>query len=106
MDISMPEMNGLEVTGVVSKDVPEVKVLVLSVHNNGIHFPHHSGWSPWLYFEGSGTGGSLRAIESVYAGEPFFSPEIAKAALTQIITSGGKKDPFAQLTVENAKCSC
>jgi DNA-binding NarL/FixJ family response regulator len=40
----------------------------------------------------------LRAIEAVYQGEAFFSPEIAQAALNQIVTSGGKKDPFAQLT--------
>jgi len=34
----------------------------------------------------------------VYNGEAFFSPEIAQAALNQIVTSGGKKEPFAQLT--------
>ena len=39
-----------------------------------------------------------KAIEAVYHGEAFFSPEIAQAALNQIVTSGGKKEPFAQLT--------
>jgi len=40
----------------------------------------------------------LRAIESVYEGEPFFSEDIARAALSEFVTSGGKKEPFAQLT--------
>jgi two-component system nitrate/nitrite response regulator NarL len=40
----------------------------------------------------------MKAIVSVYDGEPFFSPEIARAALNQIVSSGGKKEPFAQLT--------
>ncbi|HSU54101.1 MAG TPA: response regulator transcription factor, partial [Candidatus Dormibacteraeota bacterium] len=34
MDISMPRMNGLAVTEVLRKEVPNVKILVLSVHNN------------------------------------------------------------------------
>ena len=40
----------------------------------------------------------LRAITTVYEGEPFFSEEIARAALTEFVSSGGKKEPFSQLT--------
>jgi DNA-binding NarL/FixJ family response regulator len=40
----------------------------------------------------------LHAIQSVYNGETFFSPEIAQAALNQLVNNGGKKEPFAQLT--------
>jgi two-component system nitrate/nitrite response regulator NarL len=40
----------------------------------------------------------VRAIECVYGGEPFFSADVAKAALNQFVASGGKKEPFAQLT--------
>jgi two-component system nitrate/nitrite response regulator NarL len=40
----------------------------------------------------------LRAIESIHEGEAFFSEEIARAALAEFIKSGGKKEPFAQLT--------
>ena len=40
----------------------------------------------------------VRAIESVYEGEPHFSEEIARAALTEFVSSGGKKEPFSQLT--------
>jgi DNA-binding NarL/FixJ family response regulator len=40
----------------------------------------------------------IRAIESVHAGEPYFSEEIARAALNEFVSSGGKKEPFSQLT--------
>jgi two-component system nitrate/nitrite response regulator NarL len=40
----------------------------------------------------------IRAIESVYQGEPHFSEDIARAALTEFVNTGGKKEPFAQLT--------
>ena len=42
----------------------------------------------------------VRAIQSVVDGEAFFSPEIARAALNQLVNSGGKQEPpFVQLTV-------
>lgn len=34
MDISMPEMSGIEATTILRRDLPEVKVLALSMHNN------------------------------------------------------------------------
>src|SRR6266576_824129 len=34
MDISMPRMNGLAVTELLRKDLPNVKILILSVHSN------------------------------------------------------------------------
>src|SRR5215471_19053753 len=99
MDISMPGMNGLEVTEVLRKESPSVKVLVLSVHNNRDYiFRIIQAGAHGFISKESPPDELLRAIESVYAGEPFFSPEIAKAALNQLVSSGGKKDPFAQLT--------
>ena len=40
----------------------------------------------------------MRAIESVSAGETFYAPQVAQAALNELISSGGKKNPFVQLT--------
>jgi two-component system nitrate/nitrite response regulator NarL len=99
MDISMPKMNGLAVTEMLRKDVPNAKILVLSVHGNKDYIFRiiQAGAHGYISKEAA-PAELLKAIESVHAGEPFFSPEIAKAALTQIITSGGKKEPFAQLT--------
>jgi two-component system nitrate/nitrite response regulator NarL len=99
MDISMPKMNGLAVTEQLRKDVPNTKVLVLSMHSNREYIFRiiQAGAHGYVSKEASPEE-LLRAIESVHSGEPFFSPEIAKAALNQMISNGGKKEPFAQLT--------
>jgi DNA-binding NarL/FixJ family response regulator len=89
----------LAVTEVLRKEAPNVKILVLSVHNNKEYVFRiiQAGAHGYISKEAPPEE-LLRAIESVHTGEPFFSPEIARAALNQIVTSGGKKEPFAQLT--------
>jgi two-component system nitrate/nitrite response regulator NarL len=79
--------------------MPKVKVLVLSVHNNRDYIFRiiQAGAHGYVSKEASPEE-LLKAIEAVYQGEAFFSPEIAQAALNQIVSSGGKKEPFAQLT--------
>ena len=99
MDISMPGMNGLAVTEVLRKELPQIKVLILSVHNNRecIFRVIQAGAHGYVSKEAPPEE-VLRAIESVYEGEPFFSEDIARAALSEFVTSGGKMEPFAQLT--------
>jgi two-component system nitrate/nitrite response regulator NarL len=99
MDISMPGMNGLAVTEVLRKELPQVKVLILSVHNNKEYIFRviQAGAHGYVSKEAPPEE-VLRAIESVHAGEPFFSEDIARAALNEFISSGGKKEPFAHLT--------
>jgi len=99
MDISMPGMNGLAVTEVLRKELPQIKVLVLSVHSNKEYIFRviHAGAHGYVSKEAAPEE-LLRAIESVHAGETFFSPEIARAALNQMVNHGGKKEPFGQLT--------
>ena len=99
MDISMPGMNGLAVTEVLRKEAPEVKVLVLSIHRNkdAIFRVIQAGAHGYVSKEAPSEE-VLRAIQSVHEGEPYFSEEIARAALNEFVTSGGKKEPFSQLT--------
>ena len=99
MDISMPGMNGLAVTEVLRRELPQVKVLVLSVHSNksSIFRVIQAGAHGYVSKEAPPEE-LLRAIESVYGGEPHFSEDIARAALSEFVNSGGKKEPFAQLT--------
>ena len=99
MDISMPGMNGLAVTELLRKEVPKVKVLVLSMHNNREYiFRIIQAGAHGYVSKGAAPEELVRAIESVCEGEPFFSPEVARAALSQFVSGAGKKEPFAQLT--------
>lgn len=99
LDISMPRRNGLAVTQVLRKEAPKVKVLILSVHNNKEYIFRiiQAGAHGYVSKEASPEE-LLHAIECVYSGETFFSPEIAQAALSQLVTNGGKAEPFSQLT--------
>ena len=99
MDISMPGTDGLKVTEVLRKELPAIKVLILSVHNNRQYIFRviQAGAHGYVSKEAP-PDEVVRAIESVYQGEPFFSEDIARAALQEFIASGGKKEPFAQLT--------
>ena len=100
MDINMPGMNGLAVTEVLRKEVPNMKVLILSVHSNKEYIFRVIQAGAHGYVSKEAPPEELvRAIESVYAGEPHFSEDIARAALSEFVNTGGKKEPFAQLTI-------
>jgi DNA-binding NarL/FixJ family response regulator len=99
LDISMPRMDGLAVTAALRKEAPNIKVLILSVHNNKEYIFRivQSGAHGYVSKEAPPEE-LLRAIESVFGGQTFFSPAVAQAALNQLVNNGGKKDPFGQLT--------
>jgi two-component system nitrate/nitrite response regulator NarL len=99
MDISMPRMNGLAVTETLRKESPNVKVLILSVHSNKEYIFRIIQAGAHGYVSKEAPPEELvRAIICLHGGEPFFSADVAKAALNQFVASGGKKEPFAQLT--------
>ena len=99
MDISMPRRDGLAVTQALRKAAPQVKVLILSMHSNKEYIFRiiQSGAQGYISKEAPPEE-LVRAIEAVHQGAAFFSPEIAQAALSQLVNNGGKKDPFAMLT--------
>jgi two-component system response regulator NreC len=99
MDISMPGMDGLAVTEVLRKEAPQVKVLVLSVHSNKDYIFRVIRAGAHGYVSKEAPPEELiRAIDLVCEGEPYFSEDIARAALNEFVSGGGKKGPFSQLT--------
>lgn len=98
MDIDMPEMNGLAVTELLRKELPKIKVLILSMHSNTEYVMRiiHSGACGYILKE-SATEELLQAIDAVNAGDSFFSPEVARAALNKYVRGAGE-NAAAQLT--------
>ena len=97
MDISMPRMNGLAVTEALRKEMPKIKVLVLSIHTNKEYvFRIIQAGAHGYVSKEAPPEDLLRAIESVHAGEPFFSPEIARAALNRVVSSVVSREACAQ----------
>jgi len=98
LDLDLPQMDGLAVTEVLRREQPNVKVLILSMHSNSEYVMRtlRSGARGYL-LKGASPEELVQAIETVEAGETFFSPEIARLALDQFVRAAGEKPP-AELT--------
>jgi two-component system nitrate/nitrite response regulator NarL len=100
LDLDMPRLNGLAVAQLLRKESPKVRILIISVHTNKEYIFRiiQAGAHGYVSKESSPEE-LLRAIESVCAGQAFFAPQIAQAALSELVSGGGRKQPFVQLTV-------
>ena len=98
-DMDMPHMTGLAVTEALHKELPNIKVLVLSMHTNTEFVLRctQAGALGYILKQAS-PDEFVRAIETVNAGEPFFSPDLARAALSQMVRSNGQGPDLADLT--------
>ena len=99
MDIDMPQKDGLEVTHVLRKESPNVKVLILSMQSNRDTVLRiiKAGARGYVLKDAS-TDELVRAIEAVNAGEAFFSPSVAQIALNQYLTDADDTKPLAKLS--------
>lgn len=91
VDINMPRMDGLQVTEVLRREAPKVRVVILSVHNRPDYVQRVTKAGARAYLlKDTPPAELVRVLELVHRGEVFFSPEVAQSALNQFITSGGK----------------
>jgi two-component system nitrate/nitrite response regulator NarL len=99
MDIDMPEMNGLAATEVLRRELPRIKVLILSMHQNTEYVGRiiQSGARGYVLKEAP-VEELVKAIETVHAGEVFFSPDVARVALNQFVREGEPSDGGGLLT--------
>ena len=99
MDIDMPHLNGLAVTERLRKEMPHVRVLVLSMHSQTdcVMRILQSGARGYV-LKDAPTDELLNAIETVHGGEAYFSPDVARMALKQFVRGVGDGGSAAQLT--------
>jgi DNA-binding NarL/FixJ family response regulator len=85
MDISMRGLNGLEATSRITKEFPEVRVIILSMHQNEEYFWQalKAGASGYLLKKAATT--ELRAaIQRVASGEIYLTKEISSRLLKKL----------------------
>ena len=99
LDIDMPKMSGLAVAEVLRKELPQIKVLILSMHQRPEYLLRilESGARGYVLKEALPEE-LVKAIETVTAGECYFSPEIACLALIQVVQGNGARPGAAELT--------
>ena len=99
MDIDLPGMDGLAVTGVLRKELPHVKILILSIHQDKNYlFRVIRAGAHGYVSKGAAPAELVRAIGAVYDGELLFTPEMARDALTEMVDNAGQDPPLTQLT--------
>lgn len=101
LDITMPGLNGLEAAARMVKEFPEVRVIMLSMHNNEEYY--------WRALKAGAAGYLLKkaatteletALQRVVAGEIYLSQEISKRLVKKFPLQGiaDQKSPLEQLT--------
>lgn len=94
MDISMPQMNGVEATRAVRKISPEIGIVVLTMHDDDatIFELVRTGVHGYL-LKDADSSEIVKAIQSIYKGESIIHPSIARKILGE----------FSQLEPEQVK---
>lgn len=79
LDISMPDMNGIEAVGKIKQRYPEVKILIVTMHSDNQYFYHAiaAGVQGYLIKEESDAE-LLKAIEQIRTGKTYVSPQLKK----------------------------
>jgi DNA-binding NarL/FixJ family response regulator len=101
MDISMPGLNGLEAAVRMAGRFPEVRVIILSMHNNEEYY--------WRALKAGAAGYLLKkaataeletALQRVVHGEIYLSREISMRLVEKFPSQGiaGRRSPLEQLT--------
>ncbi|HLZ54417.1 MAG TPA: response regulator transcription factor [Verrucomicrobiae bacterium] len=79
MDIAMPNLNGLEATRQITREVPATRLLVLSSYNDDeyVHQVTEAGASGYLLKQTAATD-LIKAVREARKGNAFFSPAISR----------------------------
>lgn len=99
MDINMPHMSGLAVTELLSREMPGIKVLVLSAQGSTDCVVRiiQSGARGYV-LKDAPTEELVRAIETVHGGQAYFSADVARVALNQFVRGQSEAASTPQLT--------
>jgi len=98
-DIEMPRLTGLAVTETLHKELPNIKVLLLSMHtNNEFVLRCIQAGANGYVLKQAAPEEFVQAIEAVHAGTPFFSPEVARVALNRMVRGNGQKPTLGDIS--------
>jgi DNA-binding NarL/FixJ family response regulator len=97
LDVRMPKLTGLQATREIKEQVPEVAVLILSMHDDDRYLFEalKAGASGYVLKTQADTD-LLTAIRAVERGEPFLTPDAQQALIRDVLDRGGEVE--AELT--------
>jgi two-component system, NarL family, response regulator NreC len=99
LDITMPGMNGLEVTRRLVAEQPEVKILILTMHEEEAFFFEalRAGAAGYM-LKGASSEELLGAIRAVYEGGVYLPPQLAGGLVQDYLTHQPQRPAHDPLT--------
>ena len=90
LDISMPELDGIEAARQIAATRPEVQLIILSMHGGAQHVFHalEAGVRGYLLKESAGRE-IIDAIRMVHSGRRYLSPKVAEIVTENVGTRSG-----------------
>ena|SRR5947207_2835814 len=103
MDLSMPDLGGLEATAEILKAAPETKILMLSMYSNPAYVrkAFEVGAKGYILKDAAEVN-LAQAVMTVAQGDTYMSPAISNLLVETLKTgklSEGPRDPFDRLTL-------
>jgi len=94
LDLSMPQMSGLEAIREILKRSPGMKILVLSIHDADalIHEVLAAGAKAYL-LKSDAVRDLVAAVQSLVDGRPFFTAKVSHALLESYVNGNSRKRP-------------
>lgn len=91
MDLSMPQLNGLEVTRQLREHTPELRVLVLSVHEDATYLRQAlSAGATGYVLKRAAAEQLIEAIRDIAAGRVYLDPTLGATLAQSIAASAGR----------------
>ena len=100
IDISMPRLNGIEVVRRLRTELPETRVLVLTMHEEAEYVLHvvRAGANGYL-LKDSATADLIAAVRALHSGQGYFGPNAARVLAAEVQQPARDlDDPYGALT--------
>jgi DNA-binding NarL/FixJ family response regulator len=100
MDITMPELNGIEAAQVIHESLPETGIVILSIHSDLEHIFRalQAGANGYLLKESAGSE-VISAVRAVYLGRRYLSPSIRDAVMDAYLQGRQVESPLEMLSL-------
>lgn len=92
LDISMPDLDGVQAAGLIRTECPQVQILILTMHESDAYFFRalEAGAAGYV-LKKAASEDLINAVRAVARGEAFFYPSLARKLLDNYLGQGGAK---------------
>ncbi len=99
MDISMPELNGIEATGIICKSQPQIKIIILTMHHTSehVHQAMLAGARAYILKESAGSS-IANAVHTVMRGKLYFGEGVEEPRQMNSSNQKSPRSPFHTLS--------